>query len=94
MTAVEEGLEMLHRTLNTLLSPAAKALFHGREVGLFDIEHVLCKVARKQGNMQTKSPDWLNPMTKKGRMAQRKRHIHEVDHELLLDGLWKRQKVG
>ena len=34
VTAVEEGLEILHRTLNTLLSPAVKALFHGGEVGL------------------------------------------------------------
>jgi hypothetical protein len=56
MIALEEGLEMLHRTLNTLLSHAVKALFHGREVGLFDIDHALCKVARKQGNMQTRSP--------------------------------------
>jgi hypothetical protein len=63
---MEEGLEMLHRTLNTLLSPAAKALFHGRQVGVFDIEHALWKVARKQGNMRTKSSDWLNLITKKG----------------------------
>jgi hypothetical protein len=92
--AVEEGLEMLHRTLNTLLSPAVKALFHGGEVGLFDIEHALCKVARKQGNMRTKSPDWPNPMTKKERVTQRKRGIEEVEHELQIDGLRKRQKVS
>ena len=94
VTAVEEGLEMLYRTLNTLLSPAAEALFHDGQVGVFDIEHALCKVGRKQGNMRTKSPEWANPMMKKGRMAQRKRRIHDVDHELLIDGLWKRQKVS
>ena len=94
VTAVEEGLEILHRTLNSLLSPDVKALFYGGEVGLFDIEHVLCKVARKQGNMRTKSPDWPNPMMTKGSMARRKRCIHEVDHELLIDGLRKRQNVS
>jgi hypothetical protein len=52
------------------------------------------KVARKPGNMRTKSPGWPNPMTKNGGTAQRKRHIHEVDHELPLDGLWKRRKAS
>ena len=34
------------------------------------------------------------PDDEKGRMAQRKRRIHDVDHELLIDGLRKRQKVS
>ena len=34
------------------------------------------------------------PDDEKGRMAQRKRRIYEVDHELLIDGLRKRQKVS
>jgi len=80
MTSVEEALEILHRTLNTHLSNAAKTLFDGREVGLFDIEHTLCKVARKQGNMRTKSPEWPNPLTKKVRMEQKKRP-HAMDSD-------------
>jgi len=88
MTSVEEALEMLHRTLNTHLSRAAKALFHGNEVGFFDIEHILCKVTRKQGNMRTKSPAWPNP-TK----SQRKK-LHEMDSDdSVADGLRKRRKV-
>jgi hypothetical protein len=54
-------LEILHRTLNTLLSPAVKALFHGGEAGLFDIEHALCKLARKQRNMRDKVASLAEP---------------------------------
>jgi hypothetical protein len=92
-TAVEEALEMLCETLNSHLSPVAKGLFHGGEVGLFDIEHTLCKVARKQGNMRTKSPEWLRPTTKRTLM-QGKRNIHQMDSdEYVPDASLKRQKV-
>jgi len=92
-TAVEEVLEMLCETLNSHLSPVAKGLFHGGKVGLFDIEHTLCKVARKQGNMRTKSPQWPKPMTKRT-LTQGKRNIHQMDSdEYVPDASRKRQKV-
>ena len=93
-TGVEGLLEMLCETLNRHLSPVAKGLFHGGEVGLFDIEHILCKMARKQGNIWTKSPEWLSPMTERT-LTQGKRNIHQIcSDEYVPDASLKRQKVG
>lgn len=90
-TALDKALDMLRETLNRDLSPAAKGLFHGGEVGLFDIEHTLCKVARKQRNKQTKSPEWPKPMTKR---AISKRKIDQLDSdEYVDDASPKRRKV-
>ena len=43
-----EALCSISDTLNVESSPSVKSLFHGGEVGLFDVEHILCKIARKQ----------------------------------------------
>lgn len=87
------GVRNVAQDIECTYSREPKALFHGREAGFFDIEHTLCKVARKQGNMRTKSPKWLTPTTKKGRMAPLKR-LHEMDSDdSVTDGSWKRRKV-
>jgi len=56
---VAEALSSISDTLNVELSPSAKSLFHGGEVGLVDVEHILCKIARKQQRQPTRSAVWL-----------------------------------
>ena len=51
--SVGEALDLLCNVLNTQLSQMSKELFHEREVGYFDVEHVLCKFSRKQGKHRT-----------------------------------------
>ena len=50
---VAAALQDICRLLNDRLPKSVKAKFHGGEVGLFDIEHILCKVHRKQGQAKT-----------------------------------------
>ena len=45
---MEEALRSIRDALNTELSPSAKALFHGEEVGAFDVEHIPCKVSTER----------------------------------------------
>ena len=65
---VEEALRSIRDAFNTELSPSAKALFHGGEVGAFDQEHILCKVSRKQSVSATMSPGWATTRTGKRRV--------------------------
>jgi len=55
---VEEAIHSIQDNLNTELSPSIKALFHGEEVGVFDVEHILCTVSRKQSISTTMSYVW------------------------------------
>ena len=57
-TAVAKAIGSLRDTLNSRLPETVKAMFHGSEASIFDIEHALCKVARKQNVRATMSPNW------------------------------------
>jgi len=45
---VAAALVDIQSTLNEILPVEVKALFHGGAVEFFDVEHILCKVFRKQ----------------------------------------------
>jgi len=55
---VAEALHDIRQALNTELSQSVKDQFHGGEVGVFDIEHILCKVHRKQASRLTMCTLW------------------------------------
>jgi hypothetical protein len=57
-TAVAEALGFLRDTLNSRLPETVKAMFHGSKASVFDVEHALCKVARKQNARATMSLIW------------------------------------
>jgi hypothetical protein len=57
-TAVAEALGSLRDTLNSGLPETARAMFHGSKASIFDVEHALCKVARKQNFRATMSLNW------------------------------------
>ena len=67
---VEEAIRSIRDTLNIKLSPSVKALFHGGMVGVFDVEHILCWVSRRQSINATRSPVWAT--TRTGRVSKRK----------------------
>ena len=58
---VAVALHDIHELLNDQLPESVKARFHGGEVELFDIEHILCKVHRKQAKATT-STIWRTEM--------------------------------
>jgi hypothetical protein len=64
-------LELLRNVLNTQLSQMSKDLFHEREVGYFDVEHVLCKVSRKQGKDRTMPIVWTKTAATKGGLKRK-----------------------
>lgn len=81
---VEQALSSIRDALNTELSPSAKALFHGGEVGAVDLEHVLCKVSRKQSISATMSPGWATTRTGKRRLKRKGRSeekLHSLQEE-------------
>jgi hypothetical protein len=55
---VAEALRSIRGTLNEQLLPSVKDLFYEGKVGVFDVEHILCKVSRKQTRQATKSLFW------------------------------------
>src|SRR2546423_11672516 len=55
---VAGALHDIQQALNTELSQSVKDQFHGGEVGVFDIEHILCKVHRKQATKLTMCTLW------------------------------------
>jgi hypothetical protein len=83
------ALQHIRKLLNDQLPESVKAKFHGGEVGLFDIEHILCKVHRKQGRPKT-STIWRTDMgmTKRG---SKRRIETQTTHSY---GLRKRVKVA
>jgi hypothetical protein len=80
----------IRKLLNDRLPESVKTKFHGGEVGLFDIEHILCKVHRKQGKAKT-STIWRTGMdlTKRGS----KRRIETQQTTTNPYGLRKRVKI-
>jgi hypothetical protein len=44
-----KALSSIRDTLNSELPLEARALFHAGEVGIFDVEHILCKLASVSG---------------------------------------------
>jgi hypothetical protein len=55
---VADALHSIRGTLNEQLLPSVKKFFGGGNVGIFDVEHILCKVSRKQTRLATKSNFW------------------------------------
>ena len=55
---VADALHSIRGTLNEQLLPSVKDLFYKGKVGVFDVEHILCKVSRKQTRQATKSHVW------------------------------------
>jgi hypothetical protein len=53
---VESALSSIRDTLNSELPENVKRLFQGGEVGIFDVELILCEFAKKQGTHATASP--------------------------------------
>src|SRR5947207_15506025 len=45
---IREAMRFLRDTLNIHLPKKVKALFSGGDIDLFDVEHALCKISRKQ----------------------------------------------
>ena len=84
---VTVALRDIHKLLNNQLPESVKAKFHGGEVGLFDVEHILCKVHRKQGQAKT-STIWRADI---GKEASSKRRIETQETNSY--GLRKRVKV-
>ena len=72
---VEEAIRSIRHTLNIKLSPPVKALFHGGMVGVFDVDHILCKVSRRQSINATRSPVWAT--TRTGRVLKKKGLSHQ-----------------
>jgi hypothetical protein len=70
---VADELRSIRGTLNEQLLPSVKKLFYEGTVGVFDVEHILCKVWRKQGRQATKSHFWATRNQKGG--LKRKRTI-------------------
>jgi hypothetical protein len=63
---ITDGLDSIRHTLNEQLLPSVKRLFCGGKVGVFDVEHILCKVFRKQTTLATKSNFWSGRKEKGG----------------------------
>jgi len=71
---VETALSTIRDLLNSELPENLRQLFHGGEVGIFDVEHILCKFAKKQGAHATASPHLSTRIALK-----RKRHSKEPE---------------
>jgi len=63
---VAGAIHGIRQCLNTKLPESVNALFGDGEVGLFDVEHILCKVVRKQGRRGSRSPVWLMKLKQQG----------------------------
>jgi len=55
LARVTDALRSIRQCLNARLSDPVKGLFFGGKVGMVDMEHILCKVGRKQGRRDSKS---------------------------------------
>ena len=63
---IAEAIQRIRHDLDVGLSQSVKDLFRGGEVGLFDVEHLLCKVGRKQRRRNSKSPVWGTKLNEQG----------------------------
>ena len=62
---VADALQLIRHTLKEQLLPSVKGLFYEGKVGVFDVEHILCKVSRKQTRQATKSSFWTGQKEKR-----------------------------
>jgi hypothetical protein len=60
------AIQRIRYDLHVGLSQSVMDLFRGGEVSLFDVEHLLCKVGRKQGRRDSKSLVWATKLNEKG----------------------------
>ena len=84
---VAVALQEIRKVLNSQLPESVKVKFFDGEVGLFDVEHILCQVHRKQGQANT-STIWRIGIRKEGG-SKRRIKSQEIDSY----GLGKRAKV-
>jgi len=68
---VADALHSIRGTLNEQLLPSVKDLFYKGKVGVFDVEHILCKVSRKQTRQATKSHFWVG-RSESGRLKRKR----------------------
>lgn len=87
---VVDALSHIRDKLNTELLPSVKMLFHGGEVGLFDVEHILCKVARKQQKSTTLSIVWRSKLKE----ADLKRKSKSIEGTKTVQPARKRRKAA
>src|SRR5277367_3852383 len=63
---VATAIQRIRQYLNVGLLKPVKERFGDGEVDLFDVEHILCKIARKQGRRGSKSPVWHTKLSEQG----------------------------
>jgi hypothetical protein len=63
---VAAAIQGIQQYLNTELPKSVKHLFSDGKVGMFDVEHILRKVVRKQGRRGSRSPVWVMKLKEHG----------------------------
>ena len=80
-SAVAEALTFLRDTLNSCLPETVKRMFHMSKANIFDVEHALCKVARKQNVRATMSPIWQERATNENRRKEYKSEFRSLPYK-------------
>ena len=91
VASIETALSLIRDTLNSELPQYVRALFHGGEVGIFDVEHILCKIAKKQATHGTASQGWAT--IRKGKFALKQKR-HREGHAASMQREQKQHKVS